>query len=87
MHELGHVGAQPVSGTAFLPSLAPGGRPGLVPESGCYRAPGCLSVGLRSGFLVPKDALSLPSFPCLSWFTPSPNILPGQLGSQSPHPP
>ena len=40
MHELGHVGAQPVSGTAFLPSLAPGGKPGWVPESGCCRAPG-----------------------------------------------
>ena len=40
MHELGHVGAQPVSGTAFLPSLASGGRPRLVPESGCCRAPG-----------------------------------------------
>lgn len=40
MDKLGHVGAQPIPGTAFLPSLAPRGRPGLVPESGCCRAPG-----------------------------------------------
>lgn len=40
MDKRGHVGAQPIPGTAFLPSLAPEGRPGLVPESGFCRAPG-----------------------------------------------
>ena len=88
MDKLGHVGAQPIPGTAFLPSLAPGGRPGLVPESGCCRAPGVPLPGPEPWLPGSQGALSPASFPCLYWFTPSPNLhQTWQLGSQFPHTP